>query len=317
MPTFSGPVLTSTAQVFQSLLEFRWREVSVPTRHFELAFRHDLAIHRLTDRDGAFVEATGRAPLQITATIPFINGISPGPSEHWQKPLYPFSWRKFFSAMADRSTGTLQHPELGDIQCKPEQCRTVWAGERQGGVDVEATWIETVDVGTDLAAQIAQASPLANLAQAAADADQILGEPLPSPKLPSLPSFPITFEDFMRSIRATVDQTTRLQKRFAGQLDNLIYQAQLLSSSVNAAQTPLYWPLADAAERMKASALAVKQTLLTSGRKVGIHHAKTDGTLALVSSLIPAPIGDLISLNPSVIRNPVVLSGTAIRYYLP
>lgn len=317
MPTFAGPILADTNALFAGLLEHRWREVSFPTESFELSFRHDLAIHKLVDRDGAFVEGTGRAPMQFTARIPFVNGITPGPNEHWQRPLYPFAWRKFLVAFADKSTGPLQHPELGDIPCKPESFRCVWSAHRRGGVDVEAAWIETDDTDQDILGQaLAAPSPLADLDQAAADADQILETPLPAPNLPSLPTFPVTFEDFMRSIRGAIDQTTLLQKRFAGQLDNIQYQAQLLKGSVARANNALYWPLTQVAERMTASSNVVRSTLLTRGRRVGLYRVPKGSTLAQIANTIPAPIGDLVSLNRALVARPVVPRDSVVRYYL-
>ena len=113
--TIPADILLDASQLFASLLEFRWRDVSFPTTEFTTELRQDLAIHKLVDRDGAFVEGTGRAPLQITARVACLNGLDAGPNEHWQRPLYPYTWRKLFEACADKSTGTLQHPELGPI----------------------------------------------------------------------------------------------------------------------------------------------------------------------------------------------------------
>ncbi len=318
--SFSGTIpanaSANTNDLFASLLEFAWREVGFPVIRFKTLLRQDLAIHKFADRDGAHVEATGRAPLQISARIPFINGLDQGPNEHWQRPLYPFAWRKFFSACADRTSGTLQHPELGPLTCKVESMETDWDAGARGGTYVEVTWIESDDSTVDLTNDLAQPSPLADAQAAASDLDFQLSttSPLVTPQ-PYVP--PITFTSLMQSIRSVTDQTTIVQKQSAGRIDNMIYEAQALEDSLNRAVNAncLNWPMIRAAEVAKSSAYDIKATQLTKSKPIALYTTTKDSTMAQVAAVIGTPLAEVMLLNPNYIAGPLIFKDSVVRYY--
>src|SRR5579875_375296 len=314
--TIPANVSQNVNELFAGLLEFRWREVSFPVVEFSTVLRQDLAIHKFADRDGAHVEGTGRAPLQITARIPFLNGLDAGPNEHWQRPLYPYTWRKFFEACADKTSGTLQHPELGPLTCKVQDVQTRWTAAARSGVHVDVTWIESDDTGTDLEQALANPSPLANIQAAANDLDEQLTsvnpDVVPKPYVP-----PTSFGDLVNAIRGAVDQTTMLQKQFAGRIDNVLYEANALEFSLTAGSNAnaLNLPMVDACERAKSAAYDLKKTLLSKGKPIGFYTVQKDSTLAQIAASIPAPLGDVMQLNPGYIQSPVVPAGSVVRFY--
>lgn len=307
----------SVDDLFQGLLPMSWRSVHFPYADTELELRQDLAIHKFVDRDGAQVEGTGRSPIQITARIPFINGIARGKWEEWERPLYPAVWRKFFAAFADKSSAVLSHPELGDITCKAESMRTRWAGDVRQGVWVTATWIETDDAVLNFAEALASTSPVANAQTAAADLDaQVIAiNPaiVPQPYVP-----PTSFTDLVTAVRSAVDQVTVFQKETAGQIDNIIYEAQSLEDSLDMAvnASALNWPMYQAAELAKSSAYDLKQTLLSKGKPVGLYTVSKDSTLAQITSIIGTDVFDVMVLNPGLVQQPVITKGTIVRYYV-
>src|SRR5450631_3336877 len=215
----AGPFAASTDDLFAALIQMSWKGIAFPYIETDLELRQDLAIHKFVDRDGAHIEGTGRAPIQFTARIPFINGLQTGKNENWPRTLYPTVWKQFFAACADKSTGLLIHPELGEFTCKPESIHTRWAADARGGVYVNATWLETDDGINELDRNLAAVSPTSNVQQAAAALDQQIltlnPNIVPKPYTP-----PITFQDMVRSVRAVFDQGTLLQKQYAGRLDN-------------------------------------------------------------------------------------------------
>lgn len=297
---------------FEQLLEFKWRDVSFPCTSFDLTLRHDLAIHKYPDVDGANVEATGRDALSFTATIPFTNGIVPGKAERWGV-LYPTQWRAFLKAFADRSTGVLQHPDLGLISCKPVELRATTSAERRGGTDVEATWIETEDAPTDTESLFAGDSPITTAEIGALDLDASLG---PAREVfPSLPTYDVSFEEFMRSVTSATDQVSLLSKRVAGKVDSITYRLNTLSASVDAARSPLLWPLRQSIERMRGSIPDVKKALGDSGKTLAFYTVPQDTTIAGLCVDTGAKVGDIVRLNRELLRSPVVKGGTVVRYY--
>lgn len=303
--------------LFDQLLEFKWRGYGFPIVETALDLRHDLAIHKFVDRDGAHVEGTGRAPLQITVRVPFLNGLSRGKAELWNTPLYPGTWRKVFAACADKSSGIVTHPELGDITCKCETMNTRWSGDVRTGVFVTMSFIETDDDTLNFDSALASTSPVSLATSAAADLDDQVANFSPA-VVPHPYSPPYTFTDLMQSIRSVFDQTTLLQKEFSGRIDNFIYQAQQLQDSVNLSvnASALNWPVLQAAEIAKSACYDIKATQLTKGKKQGQYTVLKDSTLAQVANSIGAPVSDIMSLNPAYVQFPVLPSGSVVRYYL-
>jgi len=146
----------SAINIFGDLLEFRYRGISLPTLQFSLKLRHDLVQHKLVGVDGAHVEATGLCPLEHTARIPFLNNITAAAYENWsQGLLYPNTFRRFLTAMSDRTLDTLQHPELGPITVRPESLQCSWMPDTRDGVIVEASWIQSTENQASLQAILA------------------------------------------------------------------------------------------------------------------------------------------------------------------
>ena len=300
--------------LFEQLRPFKWRDVEFPVSSMRVTLAQGLAQHRYYGRDGANVEATGREPLQLHATIPFRNGIVPGKGERWGI-LYPTTFRAFLTAMADGRRGSLQHPELGDVQCKPMTCETHWEANRRDGCDVEATWVETVEDELD-AVLINDESPVQQVELGALDLDAQYTDL--AGLIPSLPSYQPSIADFLNSIAAIGDQVSLLKNRATGSIDSLMYHLNALQDSIERARTPLAWPAIDAIERVRAAAQNVQASLLAESRSIGLYTVNVTTTLAGLSLLLPeANLVDVIKLNPTLVTRPTIPVGTVVRYYLP
>lgn len=299
-----------------ALLDFQWRSVSIPVEKTRMRVRQDLVIHKFADRDGAHVESTGRHPLEITATIPFINTLKPGPNEGWRStPLYPTQFRAFFVACTDNTSGELQHPEFGLLTCKLSTAEFVWSADRRGGVDCEAVWLESDDTGGDLTAALSTASPLAGLTASAAQLDAQLaniagGAPFPPPYVP-----PFSISDLVNQVIAATDTVTLLQRDVGGQLAGIIYQAQRVQASLDAASNSLQWPINLACEQTIESARAAQSNLLSQGKPVSVYTTGKDSTLGELATVIPASVVDLMQLNPTLMQSPIVPAATQVRFY--
>jgi hypothetical protein len=316
-PGSGGTPAADYNSLFAGLLELSFKGISFPYAKLHTRLRHDLAIHKFADRDGAHIEGTGRAPLEITARVPLLNGLDAGINETWQRPLYPFVRDLLLAACSDRSSGELQHPELGKtLTCKVQTMEWELEAQVRSGVWVDFAWIETDDSGDSLDQALSVPSPLANAQAAAADLDSNLAGlatiVVPDPYVP-----PISFSDLVNQIRAVVDLPTELQKSAAGRLDNIVYEANALTFSLNSAvnANALNWPMLQAAQRAKESAYDLKATILQKGKPVKFYVTQKDSTLAQIASTIGANVMDVISLNPAYAISPTVPSGSSVRYY--
>jgi prophage DNA circulation protein len=298
--------------LFEQLRPFKWRDVEFPVSQMGISLTQGQAPHRYYGRDGANIEATGRESLVFQATIPFRNGIVPGKAERWGI-LYPTTFQAFLVAMANTSRGTLQHPELGDVQVKPHTCTVHWDANRRDGCEVEASWIETVEDELD-AVLINYDSPIKETELGALDLDAQY-EDL-SKLVPSLPAYQPTIADFLNGIAAIGDQFSLIKQRGTGSVEALVYRLQTVQDSIERARSPLTWPATDAIERIKAAAVDVQKTILAKQKRISLFQVKAAATLASISILLPSTsLGDLMKLNPSLIASPIIAAGTVIRYY--
>ncbi len=303
--------------VLSQLLEFKWRDVSFPVTQFSTSLAHDQAVHKWPDRDGAHVEATGRQPLQFRASIPFKNGISPGNSETWGKLfLYPDTFRNFLVAFATRTSGNLQHPELGPIRCKPHTAEMQWGANSRDGVDVQATWIESLDdTVTEFQDILARKSPVAELTL---QGDQLDGQ-VTDYKNPLLPpsARAFSFVDAIRKVTKSFNAISLASYKYGGYINHVAYKAQLLEDAVLRIRDNSAWPIVTSCERMRATLHDAKKLQIAGDRLVGTFTIPKDATLA--SLLIPTRTSptDLLTLNPTLGRSAVILKGTIVRYFLP
>lgn len=313
----------SVNDLFAQLKEFSWKGVSFPVTETDLEVRQDLVIHKYADRNGAYVEGTGRHPVQITASIPFVNYIYSAASETWpQGNLYPYQWRNFLKACLEGTSGSLQHPELGLLTCKVDLARTSWRGTVRGGVLVQATWIESDDTQLTLEEAISTESPIAMIVASADDLDAQIATLKSAVALQQqpLPTLAFTFSDLATSIVAAIDTVTVLQKEEQGRVDNIIYQANQVETALDlaAGSSPLFWPIYQNCERVKSAAYQLKAqpaVAAPSGQVLKTVKIQKDSTLAQVASQVRTDIASFIVLNAQYVGSPVVSAGTTLQYF--
>lgn len=308
--------------VIGELSAFSWRELEFPTTRFSVALAHDLVEHKYWGRDGADVEATGRAPLRIRANIPFVNHIFPGPGEKWlQGKLYPFVFNAFLKVFADRSSDVLNHPELGSIRCKPSNLSVEWSGkDTRDGVLVDAEWVETLDVvgeGFEVSfrdSQIGNINAASNLESQKLDVAALL----PPAEQTDFWSVVLSTDlrDVANAITSIGGRAGAAAYTLNGKLSSLEYMADRIERSLDATNSPLTWPARQSCSRMRDGAQRARTNGNHEGRTILHHTTKRALTLAGVSVSIPgAQVGDLLRLNPRLASSPIIPAGTIVRHF--
>lgn len=299
--------------IFKQLRPFQWGDASFPVTEMKITLAHDLAEHKYWGQDGAKVEATGRQPLQFEATIPFHNGIFPGKGEAWDpRPLYPNGYRTFLLRMSERATNTLQHPELGPIKCKAKSCTTVWSGATQGGVTVQASWVETIDDALEFDI------PEITGVEAAGDLDNLLedeGYARLKALVPQLPTFTPDFAATMRGITGKIDKVSLLQKRVAGKIDNVAHQMEQFTDSIESSRKAITWPLGQSTNRLASALVRLKEELVASGKTLILVTVTTPMTLARLCAGQKKAVDDILRLNPHLARTVVIPVGTVVKSF--
>jgi len=300
--------------ILDQLREFSWKGISFPVTQVHLSLQQDLVEHRFWAQDGANVEATGRAPITISATIVFRNNIARGRQETWGV-LYPTTFRQFFDLSADRSTGVLVHPEFGPINCKLKSAEISHTADRRDGCDVEASWIETREKENTSAAFTTQ-TPVAEAELAAFDLDANLKTL--SPPLPGKTVFTPNFADSIRSILAVGDQISLLSRQIGGQFAAINYRLNQIESQLSSGASALNAVMIQSINRLRFATSNLQQKLLQKQRETRLYVVPVAKTLASVAIDVAGnTVGDLIRLNPSLVGFATVPRGTAVRYYAP
>lgn len=323
-PVTTGANTGVSADILANLQGFRFGSVSFPCSQTSLELRQDLTIHKFADRDGAHVEGCGRHPVEITARIPFFNGLTPGSQEQWNSDdLYPNGWRLFFLQALDRSSKVLNHPELGGLTVKLQTCKTDWSADHRNGVWVDAKWLETDDTATELENSVASVGANSAALQAAGDLDTNLADPTLAPDFGlSVPSAFQSFTSMVQQAQSAITTATFVSAYVQNQITQMIYQATSIENSINLLGATLYpkamlWPITQSAELLKDSAYTMQAQLAQKQPAISFYTAKADATLARVASILHVSVDDLVPLNIPFLRMGYVPAGSVVQYYTP
>jgi hypothetical protein len=308
--------MANDKDVLRQLRAFAWGFLSFPVGETSFSFEHDIAAHKTWGEQGEHLEATGVGSLVFDATIPFRNGIVPGPTENWKPSiLYPDGLRAFVASMYRRDTLTLIHPEFGPVLCKPVRVRGKYDPNRRDGIDVEATWKQTMDdpdapdpVSSDSPVEITGITLDLDVAAGSADALRALA--------PTLPAFTPDWTELLRQATGVVDQVGFAQRKVMGPLDQLSFRAaNLINSLDRAGNSVTAWSVKNAAYRLNAAAEQLRQRITGHGRTgLSLYKVPAPTTLAAIAGFLHVPVAVILRLNPSLIADTVVPSGAVVRY---
>jgi len=312
--------MSEAEDVLQQLLSAKFRDIEFPVTKMRASIAHDLVEHKYWGVDGARVESTGLAPWRFSFSIPFINGLQPGRAERWSD-LYPHQMRRLSAAFQKRSNGMLQHPEFGLLLCKAERFDMDWDATRRGGVEGDISFVETTVADVELRDE----TPVQVVDIGALELDSPFGKanlaalylsrglPLPDHLKPA--SF--SFGDAVNKIKAVADYPELLERRAAGQINAVVYNAERLQRSVGSVRSSKTWPVTNNVEKIKAAAHDLQKNLIAGRRNVAMFTVPHDTTLAGVARQLPdASVGDLIRLNPDLMLRPEIARGSIVRYYV-
>lgn len=297
----------------------QWRDVQFPASDLRVSLVQDQAQHKYWGVDSADVESTGRAPLEIEATIPFFNGIVPSPIEKWGV-LYPDGFRQFLDACYDPTSGVLDTPEVAGLVCKAVSVEWSHDPMRRDGVEVKAKWIETIDIDRQ---PDVDSAPINVAGLAALDLDMAAAEAQDVEELPR----DIGFERLVNELAGAIDTTASRVSLLLNKPKQILYRIERVQDSVERAKNALLWPIEDAAERMKAAIHDMTGTTVEGigpppapRRKTARYVARERAHLATFLSIYPIfpnnSLDDLLYLNPRLASRPTVPAGSVIRYYL-
>jgi hypothetical protein len=295
------------------LLECQWRGISFPCTSFRVRITQSTVQHAQPDRDGARIESTGRNPLAFSASVPMFNCLSKGPNETWGTP-YPDTHRKIVAAMADRTSGTLQHPSLGLVLCKAVSCESTLEAGRRDGEMLSLEWIETRDEDDVLGNVIGEDSPIGAATRNAIDLDNRISQTNFGGFDPD--GNKISFEEAMRRVAGVADTASLLSRRAFGQIDRILYRIEAIRTAVVASGDPQNWPMKESLMKLRSAIQQLKKKAAATQKDTRFYVVPAPTTAGNIAAQLNNAVGDIIRLNPFLCAAPQVDARTVIRYYV-
>lgn len=318
--------------VLATLQECSFRGVSFPIVSIKEGFSHDTPQHKSVDRDGAFVENTGRNPFGFAIVAPFYaQTLSRGKNETWDD-LYPSRFEALRTACMDRTTGDFVHPLYGTFKVKVTEWESTLNADERGGQVVALSLVETRDDGVDPAFV---ASTRSRARSTAIDLDSQLATLSPSPQTFTSSDTESSFSGVVDSLTnvmstsqlhasqslAKLDRTIARLDKVASTLDRA---ASVLSTNQSTGITTTLGLLGPGSARiwtncqvLKACLIDIRRTITTnSTRTTSVFIVDRPVMLPTLAARLSTTGVELEALNPGMRRDRMrIMQGTAVKYY--
>lgn len=299
MPVFSD------LDALSQLVRPSWRGIPFDIIAFEMSGDHDHTTHKAPDRDGGLTEATGRNPFSWRFSAIFRNGVV------GSEGAYPKRWREFVKACADRSPGTLLHPELGELKAKCKSFPTTWDSARRDGVDMQLEFVEATDDDSVLVAlDKIGSTPFAQ----ARSLDDALGAMNPQPSLPE--ELSPSLLDSINRLSGLAAQARLSLGNLTAQIDSMAGAITNLREQIEAFDNPAHHGALAACDALFAALFDLGESLSERARPFAPAIVQNAGTLAAVAAYFGNSLEDFLRLNPLLASKTSVDSGTQVFVYV-
>lgn len=277
--------------VLQKMPRAQWRGQEIHVLSMSFSFDQEHIEHKYPDRDSGFIEATGRNPALYTFQLTFDNGNGLAIEEQ-----YPKAWREFVGNMADRSMGTLQHPELGPVKCKPKTCATQWDPTKRSGVTVDATFIESSDEEDELAKLLQKGAEYTAQFEAGF-LDGAIGDVSPAPTIPS--ALKPSLLDSVKQLSGSIAQAKAGIGNVAGLVESYANAVGDLADQIDSLNEPLYAPILESLRRLFDATIDLGKSVKQLARPVTLVTVRRAAPIAEVAKTFGNTIEDFLTLNPA------------------
>jgi prophage DNA circulation protein len=292
----------ATLDVLSTLQPPSWRGIPFPLTSLHNGFTHDHVEHKFLYQSGAYIEATGRNALNFQARIPFCNGVEAASFESWAgQVLYPDLFNRFLQAVLDETSGEFVHPNFGTLTCKARDVDWDIAGNgpRDGAI-LSCRFYHSNDDKDSLSDTLTTQSPMARASSSAAVLDDQLAATGP---LPELSNDKKSFGELV----ADVGDGTGNVGRITSKLDNTDAALQRRDSVGD-------WPLRGAVEDMRAAVFDLQSFNGVGAQRTRETTVSWGTTLPVLGIRLGVRTQDLVEMNPSLARSPLVPAGVRVRY---
>lgn len=288
--------------------ECQWRDIIFPITSREVRFGIKLAEYPILYRR-QMTEALLVGAKVFTYDIPATDGLKVKPYAQW----FSVSFEKFHAAFANRTVGALQDPVYGGLQAIPYEWSDTISVADRNGARIRASFVEYVSDG------MLESEPVGALAGKAGFYAKSLDDAilkLPKTSLPSLPG--TSFTQMISQIKGIGDQIIRQGQRATGMLQDIASHCMALVDTFDR--------LANPGESIGAKAAAVAlhkvvreliKRVSNPTKMVKVIVTSTTILVAALAAQYGISMGELLALNPDLVKRTRVPPGTQVKIYVP
>jgi prophage DNA circulation protein len=319
--------------VLSTLQECSLSGISFPAVTIDESFSHDTPQHKSMDRDGAFIENTGRNPFVFVVAAPFYaRSVSRGKNETWDD-LYPTRFEQIRKVCINRTTTDFVHPLYGTFRVKVTDWRSAMNGDERGGQTANITLVETRDDGEEPAFK---ASTKTRARSVAADLDAQLATLNPPPVVFTATDEETSFTAVVQALSSIVDSTSLQAKQALAKIDRTVAKLDRLARSLDRGASVLTTDaltgivtnlglLGAGSARIWTNCQVLKATLhdirsriaVDTNRTVSTYVVPAPTTLVALSIRLKATTAELLTLNPALPRARLTVPAqTIVTYYV-
>lgn len=263
------------------------------------AFSHSQAEARFPYRSGARHDWTGLDPIPLDFKLYFVNTLEPQ--------AFPELWEKWRAALFDGAPGVLRHPLLGIMDVVVMSGDVSLVAQVTAGIVVGVKFSQTV---IDLDDEKPIAGAEVAIAQLATQADEwgaAVGISFPSGETAT------SFEDLIGQITSAIGLA---KMQALGLITQAMGIVQDVAKAVADLQSHVTWPYTAVLGKLFSGLLDLRDTLgVTVSRVTKTVFYNYDTTIDAVAADQGNSVKDVMSLNLTLLRSPIIPAGTTVKVY--
>lgn len=294
--------MSSYLDILGDLLPLSWRGIDVPCQANEMSGGHSLVEHNQYGVAGGEQESCCRKSVRFSFRVPFRVGIA------GYEGLYPQTFRDFWNACLDGSTGPLIHPELGLVDCKVDTFKAVYDPQRRDGVDMDVVWAESIELG--ISVDIAAESPINTAIGLAGDLEDIATDV-------EVPEYDdgsgLSLKQALAKIKGTIQLAEMSVVNSLNDISNTISAVNDMIDYAGTLTHPESYAILDALKGIESNLQTLKEKTLAGRKKrIAIRVTTSDMRVTYAAAKFGMTIEEFFGLNPLLAVSTTVKAGSEI-----
>jgi len=290
--------------VFAVAPRFSWRGHEYPILQRAVDFAHETVKHKFQYRNNEIIEQLGAHNLTFRYTLAMREDIARGP----YKNLFTLGLAQLIRDCLNREPGELVDPIYGLYICVPNSFNDSSDPNRRDGTDIQVEFTHSPKIDEDADAVGVVSTQSVKTDAGALDQEIKLAnweqEPSPEPTTDPLSAF-----------AGAAGQIDAQANRASAALDDVAYRCEKVEALVDKLENPQNYPLKRSARRVREAALRAKQNAEDPQKKIVAVSTRYSQTLMGLSANVGMTVVDLLKLNPSLAKSPLIPPNTIIRVF--